>query len=84
MNPLMLSLLKKYGVPVALFLFGLHLHAQVYEWAPFWEDGFLCNYSAIGEQTQAVTGRWLMIAGFLAWLGVRYGLFARLGRSDNE
>ena len=84
MNSLTLSLIKKYGLAVALFLFGLHLHAQVFEWQPFWRNGFLSNYSAVGEQTQAVTARWLMLAGFLTATGIRYGLLTRLGRRDDE
>ena len=84
MDSRIIPLAKKYGVAVALFLFGIHLHAQVYQWQPFWVDGFLSNYGASGEATQAVTARWLMIAGVGLWVAIRYGLLARLGRGDKE
>ena len=74
--------LKKYGVALGVFCFGFHLHAQVEEMWPLWHDGLLEDY--VDEpQTQAVTGRWLMLAGLGIWVGVRYGLFERFrGGSD--
>jgi len=30
-------LAKKYSVAIGVFLFGLHLHAQAFEWNPFWD-----------------------------------------------
>jgi len=76
-----LPFLKKYGVAIAIFLFGLHLHAQVFEWSPFWDDSDSLLYNSIDydlRQTQAVTARWLMISGCVIIVAVHYDFFHRL------
>ena len=50
-----------------------------------WTEGRF--YRKLGHMAanQAVTGRWLMLAGLGIWVGVRYGLFERFrGGSDKS
>ena len=86
--------LKKYGVALGVFCFGFHLHAQATQMWPLWaeemwevrgpdpEGPFYKRLGAMADN-QAVTARWLMLAGLGIWVGVRYGLFERFrGGSD--
>ncbi len=89
--------LKKYGVALGVFCFGFHLHAQAMGMHPLWHYWkhplYTSEYENVGilakvtlldkADNQAVTGRWLMLAGLGIWVGVRYGLFERFrGGSD--
>ena len=77
---------KKYGVAVALFVFGYHLNAEVYEWGPFWNEGsiFYRDDWSMDPVHQVVTARWLMIIGSVVWIGTHFGIFSRLGRRNDE
>jgi hypothetical protein len=81
--------LRKYGMAIAVFLFGLHLHAQARRWGPLWDYGMFggevtCKailFSPMSEEeasSQMVTARWFMILGILIWTGVHYGILEHL------
>jgi len=81
-----LPLVKRYGFSAAIFVFGLHLHAQTYRWQPFWDDERSILYKSFyGDlaQTQAVTARWLILTGILLGTAVHLGIIDRVKRSNN-
>ena len=84
-------IMRNYGAAIAVFLLGLHFHAQVEEWKPLWDydydydDGsILYSHSIQNPEGQTVTGRWLMLAGIGIWVVARCGLFERLRGPKSE
>lgn len=87
---------RMYAVSVALFLFGLHLHAQVERWGPLWKfehhysqwgeywttDGVLAS-EVRNEAGQTATARWLMVMGFALGAGLHFtNKFRKNERTD--
>lgn len=67
----------RYGVAGGIFMLGWHLHAQVNERKPFWEEGHLLYGFVRSPESQEVTARWLMIAGIASWGIARYRVFEK-------
>lgn len=84
-------ILRKYGMAIGLFLFGIHLHAQVEYWSPLWDKGRISPYDesllykrVYNPEGQIVTARWLMLSGICIWMVSRYGLFERWSSGDKD